>query len=244
MRISRVYTGRAMAIGDELTLDTATTHYVRNVLRLKSGALVDLFSEHHQADYRASLQISAKQCIANIESLVEFNSESSFKIDLLLGLSRGDHLDWSIQKATELGVRNITLFNADHSQMPIKSSQQEKKLAHWKAIAIKACEQSRRHLVPGVELCKNLTTVLNQNTESNYNWIASFEGERFQEMKLESGISAGNLLVGPEGGFSTGEIALATNHGFRAFTLGPRVLRTETAVATGLSIIQNRLGDI
>ncbi|MFT5502354.1 MAG: 16S rRNA (uracil1498-N3)-methyltransferase [Gammaproteobacteria bacterium] len=245
MRISRVYCEQTMAIGDQIILDTDQSHYVRNVLRLKSGQSIYLFNHSTSADFLATLSIGSKHCFADITSCLEFDHESPLKIHLLVGVSSRDHLDWSIQKTTELGVSKISLFNANHSQSPIKSGQLEKKMKHWQAVAIKACEQSQRHHVPDIQFQPNFARLLHEIDINDLKLITHFEGRNFQDIiKGLDRIRSMALLVGPEGGLSKTEIDLAIQNGFLKLGLGPRVLRTETATTVAVTLAQSIAGDI
>jgi 16S rRNA (uracil1498-N3)-methyltransferase len=245
MRISRIYCEQTMAIGDRIILDSDQSHYVRNVLRLKSGQDIYLFNHSTSADFLATLSVSSKICQANITSRLDFDHESPLKIHLLVGVSSRDHLDWSIQKTTELGVAKISLFNAKHSQSPIKPAQLEKKMKHWQAVAIKACEQSQRHKIPDIQFQTDLNRLLQVINVDDLKLITDFEGQSFQNIQNgRDPILNITILVGPEGGLSASEINLALQNDFLKLGLGPRVLRTETAATVAVAIAQSIAGDI
>ena len=232
-------------VGSRTSLDTAASHYIRNVLRLKTGAIVALFNGEDEADYLCRLEFSGKQTIANIESRQASQMESTLDSEIILGLSRGDHLDLALQKCTELGVSRLSIFNAQHSQIPLKPAQREKRFAHWRAITIKACEQCGRQRPPDIGFFCKLEEVLAAEHHRQNKLLLDFDGIDLTE-KLNALVQRDqlSLLIGPEGGLSQAEIDLAKKQGFEGVRLGPRVLRTETAAMASMAILQAILGDL
>ena len=121
MRISRLHIGIRPVVGDEISLDRGQSHYLKNVLRLKSGAAVVLFDGVEAVDYQSRLMLEGKQAKVCIESAQALDNESPLDSEIVQGLARNDHLDWMIQKTTELGVTKISIFNAERSQSPLKT---------------------------------------------------------------------------------------------------------------------------
>jgi 16S rRNA (uracil1498-N3)-methyltransferase len=218
---------------------------LRNVLRLKTGAVVTLFNGNDCCDYPSMLSYQGKQAIALVQRQVPASTESELPTEIVQGLSRSDHMDWMIQKTTELGVKRISIFNARHSQIPLKPKQTDKRLAHWQAVAIKACEQSGRHRPPQISFYRGLTELLDESVNRDVRFLLAFEGEGLQNFSVKRNTTQLiSLLVGPEGGLAESEIKLARDSGFDSVRLGPRVLRTETAATTALAIVQSMWGDI
>ena len=246
MRLSRLFIRQSLSVGSQVQLDVAASHYVRNVLRLKAGVSIALFNGDILSDFEAELSFEGKQTFATIQKQTSGNKESPLASEIIQGLSRSDHLDWMIQKTTELGVMTLSIFNAQHTQIPIKPAQLEKKLIHWQGIAIKACEQSGRFIPPQILFYKNLNQALAAQTNRETKWLLDFEGERIQSLLQQPTHSNSTLsiMIGPEGGLSSQEIVLAKNSGFISARLGPRVLRTETAAMTALAIAQSLWGDL
>ena len=245
MRLSRIFVRQSLSVGATIRLDVATSHYVRQVLRLKPGALVVLFNDEASLDFESLLSFEGKQSLATIQHASAGFSESTLASEIIQGLSRSDHLDWMIQKCTELGVRNISIFNAHHTQIPLKQAQLEKKLAHWQAIAVKACEQCGRFIPPGIQFYQNLAQTLSAPTRRESRLLLDFEGERLQSrLDLFDKKLPLSIMLGPEGGLSRIEIGQAHDDGFVSARLGPRVLRTETAAVTALAIAQSSWGDL
>ena len=242
MRTSRVYIDAVLAVGDEVSLERKQAHYLKNVLRLKPGAAFFLFNGRAAVDYRATLQLAGKDASARIESEHILATESALYSHVIQGLGRADHMDWMVQKTTELGVSRISIFAAARSQGKLRPKQVEKKLQHWHAIAISACEQCGRALLPQVEYFDALDSAL-PAVEQSCRLLLDFDGEPMASALPNSSADAA-LLLGPEGGLSEAEIALALEHGYQAVRLGPRVLRTETAATAALALLQSNLGDI
>ena len=245
MRLSRIYVRQALVEGAQIYLDADASHYLKNVLRLKPGVTIALFNGEDYCDYVSLLSYESKQAIAKICKRVASSTESVLKTEIIQGLSRSDHMDWMIQKCTELGVTRISVFNANHSQISLKPAQLDKRLLHWSNIAIKACEQCGRQVPPMINFQQNLASALDEGIRRDIKIMLDFEGSRLlSEPASISSTDQIAILLGPEGGLSQAEIESAKNTGFIATSLGPRILRTETAAATALAILQYNHGDI
>jgi len=245
MRLSRIYVRQTLVEGAQIYLDADASHYLRNVLRLKPGATIALFNGEDFCDYQSLLSYEGKQAIAKIRKRVAGSTESVLKTEIIQGLSRSDHMDWMIQKCTELGVTRISVFNANHSQISLKPAQLNKRLLHWSNIAIKACEQCGRQVPPQISFQQNLASLLDEEIRRDIKILLDSEGKRLlSEPASISSTDQIAILLGPEGGLSQAEIKSAQNTGFIATSLGPRILRTETAAATALAILQYNHGDI
>ena len=242
MRISRVHIGTTLVVGHEIPLDKAQSHYLKNVLRLKSGAAFFLFNGQEAIDYRATLRVDGKLLKARIEASMPLDTESRLKGEIIQGLGRADHMDWMIQKTTELGVSNISIFNAERSQARLKVPHRQKKIAHWRGVAISACEQCGRAIVPTIAFYDNLEQALVAASDS-FKLLLDFDGIPLAAA-LPADKSAVSILLGPEGGLNEQEIDFARTSGFQPASLGPRVLRTETAASAALAIVQSRIGDM
>ena len=245
MRLSRIFVQQPLNEGARLLIDSDTSHYLRNVLRLKAGAVVALFNGDDYCDYPSLLSYQGKQAIAHVQSQVSATTESELPTEIVQGLSRSDRMDWMIQKTTELGVKRISIFNALHSQIPLKPRQTDKRLTHWQAVAIKACEQSGRHRPPQINFYHGLAELLDEPVNRDVRFLLDFEGEGLQSFSVKrNALQLISLLVGPEGGLAESEIKQARDSGFESVRLGPRVLRTETAAITALAIVQSMWGDL
>lgn len=244
MRLSRIFVDHPLQQGALVQLDVDRSHYVRNVLRLKPGTSVLLFNGRDLFDYEALLSYEGKQAIASIQKRVASNGNPGLSTEIIQGLSRSDHMDWMIQKCTELGVTRISVFNAKHTQIPLKSNQLAKRLMHWRNIALKACEQSGRQVPPQLDFYQTIAEAIEIELPRELKFLLSFEGTRLQSNPATTNTNGIALLLGPEGGLSETEIKSALDAGFIATRLGPRVLRTETAAASALAIVQYIYGDM
>lgn len=242
MRKTRVFTEAGLVVGDIITLDKPRAHYLKNVLRLKPGAAFFLFNGGEAIDYEARLIIEGKRLTAEILTARPLATESALTSEIIQGLGRADHMDWTIQKTTELGVNRISIFNAARTQSPLKATQLEKKLVHWRAVAISACEQCGRAIVPEIEFHAGLEAALAAAVGA-CKLILDFAGKPLAS-SLEPSRPSVSILLGPEGGLTDAEIGLAHKTEFQAVSLGPRVLRMETAATAALAIVQSPPGNI
>ena len=244
MRITRVHVEDELEVGAEIVLAQAQTHYLKHVLRLKPGAALVLFDGRQCFDFHAMLTTDGKKLGARIDSATAVETESSLVVDLIQGLGRADHMDWIIQKTTELGVSRIVLFNAERSQTPVKLAQLEKKIQHWRSVAISACEQSGRAIPPEITFQRDLDQAMATST-IDCKLLLDFSGDSLTSVLQQRPPRTPLVfLLGPEGGLNPTEIEIAKTTGFAPVTLGPRVLRTETAAISALAIAQSLLGDM
>jgi 16S rRNA (uracil1498-N3)-methyltransferase len=242
MRIPRVHVEQELAVGAEIVLAQAQSHYLKHVLRLKPGAALLLFNGREARDFPSVLLADGKQLVARVDDEQAVDTEPGIACEIIQGLGRGDHMDWVIQKSTELGAGRILLFNAERSQRPPKPAQLEKKMQHWRGVAISAAEQSGRAIVPGVDFEQELATAIDACTAET-RLLLDFAGAAPADVLPRSTASIA-ILLGPEGGLTPAEIELAASRGFTPLRLGPRVLRTETAATAALAIVQSLVGDI
>ena len=242
MRIPRVHVDNELEAGAEIALAEAQSHYLKHVLRLKPGAALLLFDGTEAKDYQAVLLIEGKKLRARIETAIPVSTESSLGCEIIQGLGRADHMDWTIQKTTELGAARIALFNAERTQTPLKPKQLQKKLQHWRGVAISACEQSGRALLPDIEFHPDLQAAL-ESTRADCRLLLDFDGKPLRAL-LAGPVASAGILLGPEGGLTAAEIDRAKQADFVAASLGPRVLRTETAATSALAVVQALAGDL
>lgn len=235
MRISRVFCSSPLSSGVEVVLEGQTAHYLGKVLRLGPGAPLVLFNGDG-TEYAATLtQAGKKHCTVLPGAQAWPAVESALHTVLGLGISRGERMDYAVQKATELGVNLIAPLFTEHCEVRLNEERKEKRQEHWQQIAISACEQSGRVRVPQVLAPQPLAT-----------WVKSSPAELCLVLDHEqAGALGGNrpeggvaLLIGPEGGLAPAEIQLALAAGFKGIALGKRVLRTETAPVAALSVLQ------
>ncbi|MFT7437745.1 MAG: 16S rRNA (uracil1498-N3)-methyltransferase, partial [Polaribacter sp.] len=179
--------------------------------------------------------VSIKESLPN-------DRESLLKIHLVIGISRGERMDWVIQKATELGVHIITPIFTERTEVKLAGSRLEKRLVHWQQVSISACEQCLRNVVPTINSAVSLQQCLGTH-DGGLKIVLHHRTER-PLTELQNTNNHVTILVGPEGGLSDDEITLAESNGYNAVKLGPRVLRTETAPLAAISILQSLWGDM
>ena len=241
MREIRVYTNQPLSSGGEITLETQASRHLATVLRLKPGTPVTLFNGQG-GEYSASLVSCGKQVRAAVHDFVDSERESPLNIYLGIGLSRGDRMDMVIQKATELGVTAITPLYTERTEVKLKGDRAEKKLRHWQQVVASACEQCHRNRLPEISAPVSLSEWIEQ-IEVEEKLVLHHRSEQTLSQLQEQQPASVALLIGPEGGLSEQEINLAEKEGFSGLKLGPRVLRTETAPLTAISVLQTLWGD-
>ena len=243
MRIPRIYVDLPLSVGTDISLKSDRAHYLLKVLRMEIGRHLRLFNGDG-FDYLAILTATQKKSLdVHIEATEAQQSESLFRIHLAQVVSKGNRMDFTLQKAVELGVNEITPLTSSRSEVSFKGDRFDKKLEHWRNIIISACEQSGRAVVPTLNAIQSLNHLIKQAPKTTQRWILSPEIETHPLNQCPQSTSA-LLLIGPEGGFSEEEITQAQQRGFQGLTFGPRVLRTETAGLVAVSILQHRFGDL
>lgn len=239
MRVIRACVDAPLAVGARIALpEDAAGHLVR-VLRLGIGDACVLFNGDGN-DYDARIaSISRKSVEADIGSAREVGNESPLRIVLVQGIARGEKMDWILQKATELGVAGIVPVHGERGEVRLDGERAQKRLRHWRSVVVSACEQSGRARKPEVAAPCGLAEAL-----------ADLPATRLMldpgaAQPLPSNIidNACALAIGPEGGWSTADMATLAAAGFAGARLGPRVLRTETAGIAAIAALQARAGD-
>jgi 16S rRNA (uracil1498-N3)-methyltransferase len=231
-----------MAQGDLLIASEQVSHYLLTVLRLKIGFSLIVFNGGN-GEYQATIQHIGRKKIVTLEigEHQANNNEPTLQIVLGLGICRADRMDFAIQKAVELGVGEIIPLHTDYSVIKLDAEQAQRKYRHWQLIAQHACEQSGRTCVPTVSLPLSLSAWLDEKKEA---CCLLFHPSATQSLRSIATTSQSFVLLsGSEGGFSDNEHSYAIKAGFSPVSLGPRILRAETAVVAELTAVQLRWGD-
>ncbi len=242
MRRSRLFVEISLSVGQEIVLAKDLSHYLLNVLRKRINSSITLFNGQG-GEYVANLvSITKKLAKLQIYEYKNIDCESPLKLTLVQSISRSEHMDYTIQKAVELGVQNIVPVITERSP-PLHKIDKRKR--HWDKIIISACEQSGRNHLPQLHDVVALTTWLDESQIGDY-LVLSPTGIRslcvsLSRHDIQHPIT---VLVGPEGGLSDLEIELAIEAGYLDINLGKRILRTETAASAILSICQIWHGDL
>jgi 16S rRNA (uracil1498-N3)-methyltransferase len=225
-----------------LKLSPDAHHHLFTVLRTKENEEIIVFNGKGQS-WRARVKSVGKKAgeIELIDSINE-NTESPLKIHLAQAVSKGERMDLVMQKATELGVTEITPILTERGNVKLDQERWDKKLAHWNEIMISACEQSGRSVLPVLNPVIDLKTWFTQLPQGLRLILSPTAA---QPLKAETQPEQVTLLIGPEGGLTEQEIEFATHRfQFQPIQLGPRILRTETAALAALSILQFAWGDL
>lgn len=242
MRISRFYIDTSLSVDTEIALPLDLVHYINNVLRLKTNTPIVLFNGDGN-EYPADLtMISKRRAEAIVTSQIGISTESSLYLHLAQGVSKGERMEIAIQKAVEIGVCEITPVITELCNVKLTEERWEKKFQSWHKLVIAACEQCHRNVIPKINRPLSLQTWFGQASELQK--LILVPGANTYLSGLTKPQKGFKLLVGPEGGFSKQEVYTAQELGFKAVNLGPRVLRTETAAAASLAILQAQHGDM
>ena len=240
MRVSRLYTTATLSTGKTIELDDDNAHYVRTVLRLKKDTDIILFNGTGGEYLGSVFEVSRKSVLIDIKQWIDRSVESPLIVTLGLGISRGDRMDLTVQKAVELGVNHITPLMTEHCVVQLKGEKRPQRLVHWQKIAQHAAEQSGRTMVPPLTDIHQLQ-----------HWVALQQGLKiFLDPYATTSLAELSpingqvtLLTGPEGGFADQERTLAKANGFIPISMGKRILRTETASLAALAAVQILWGD-
>ena len=242
MRVPRIYQPQPLHVGQQLALDSDGANHVGRVLRLPVGADIILFNGEGGQYQCRLVESGKKKVVADVVSFDDRDCESPLKIHLGQGISRGDKMELTIQKAVELGVDSITPLFSERCGVKLSGERLDKKLHQWQRIVISACEQCGRNSVPRVNAPMQLADWLaEESDELKLNLHPRAEHSINTLPAPDNGV---RLLIGPEGGLSGEEIDSASQQGFTDVLIGPRVLRTETAALTVISALQCRFGDL
>ena len=242
-RIARCYTDQVLSGEGEIELDKRSSHHLSTVLRTKIGTPVRLFNGDGN-EYAGELIATGKKTRVLMDACYPGQLESPLQVTLIQAIARGDKMDGIVQKATELGVNIIQPVYTRQSITKLDANRAERKRDHWQNIAISACEQCGRCVLPTIlpiESLRNSLATLDNSTPEEQRWVLSPVGEA--KKMAPSVVRQVSLLVGPESGFDEDELTASRNAKFTELQLGPRVLRTETAGPAAIAVIQARYGD-
>ncbi|MDZ4731844.1 MAG: 16S rRNA (uracil(1498)-N(3))-methyltransferase [Xanthomonadales bacterium] len=240
MRIHRIYTFEQLAPDQMVVLDAASSHYLARVLRVVVDQPLVLFNGDGH-DYATTVEkVSKSGVVARISSRLPAKADSPLRTTLVQSLARGERTDYALQKATELGLTVFQPVESARTEVRLKPEKLGTRMTHWHKVMISACEQCGRARLPELRPPMELAE-----------WAAAESGDMrlvldpaadlpLAQLELSSAVQ---ILVGPEGGFEDQELELLQRCGIRSVSLGPRILRTETAGPTALAIMQAMAGD-
>ncbi|MCW5588321.1 MAG: 16S rRNA (uracil(1498)-N(3))-methyltransferase [Legionellales bacterium] len=240
MRITRCYVDQPLTLEAELTLPQAVATHLHQVLRVKEKQTIILFNGDGH-DYHAIIQSSQKRCITVLITAKNLKTtESPAYLHLGQVISRGERMRYTLQKAVELGVSEITPLISARCNVKLDADKQTQRLEHWRNIIIAAAEQSGRAVLPRLNPIMDIGAWLPQ--QKNGILLDPASSQTLASITFNS--RDATILIGSEGGLEQPEIAAAITQGFQGIALGPRILRTETAAVVILSLLQAKLGDL
>ena len=241
MSNARFYCPELNTDGTQIPLPDAAHRHAVQVLRLKQGERIRLFDGRGLEYYAELTQVAKRSSTVTLLDKVTLDNESPLNITLLQGISRGERMDYALQKAVELGVNRIIPVVTERCNVQLSSGRAEKRLAHWHGVMVSACEQSGRSVLPELSNIMMLDEALADNAITCRFVLAPEATIGFAALEQPDAVS---LLIGPEGGLSEQEVQQAITENYQAIKFGPRILRTETATAAAIAVIQTMWGDL
>lgn len=241
--IPRIHCPQGLAPGATVALPAVAAHHVARVLRLQEGDALTLF-DGHGGEWSATIaRVVKNEVHAHLLAFDAIEREFLPPVTLVQSIAAADKMDWIVQKCVELGVAAIRPVAAKRSVIRLSGERMERRVAHWQAIAVAACEQCGRNRVPLVAPIVDLPQYLAEQAVENELRLALLPDGVRRLGDLALPVGKVSLIVGPEGGFDEGELTAVRLAGFAAVRLGPRILRTETAGAAALAGMITLWGD-
>jgi 16S rRNA (uracil1498-N3)-methyltransferase len=241
MRIPRIYTAQVLREHGRLTLEHDPARHLHQVLRLKPGARLYLFDGSGR-DFAARIESTGRGGVeVSVQSAGAPEPAPPLAIRLLLGISKGERMEYAVQKAVELGVEELIPLLTEHTVVKLDPPRLARRLEHWRKVVIGACEQSGRRRLPKLGPPRELAVQLEEETVGVRLVLDAGATASLTDLALSA--ARVSLLVGPEGGLSERELRSATAAGFVPLRLGPRILRTETAPLAAIAAMQALWGD-
>lgn len=242
MRQSRIFTSQPLSVAVTVELTGPAFHYLARVLRLSTGSALTLFNGDGK-DYLGEITgIESKSVLVRIIDGTDAGNESPLKITLVQGVCRGERMDYALQKATELGVFCIQPLISHRVEVRLDKTRLVKRLNHWQGVVTSACEQSGRALVPEVKTPLRLSDWVATADSSPRLVLDPYTQDKLAELSIAD--RSLSLVIGPEGGFTDEEIQGFQENGLTPVSLGPRVLRTETAGPAAIAVLQAKTGGL
>ncbi len=242
MRLIRVYVEEPLSVGTSCAVGGSAANHIKRVLRLRDGDALTLF-DGRGGEYTGRIAGMHKDAVrVDVQEHHDVERESALDLRLVQGISRGERMDWVMQKATELGVRRIVPVLTERTVVKLDERQGERKIQHWRGIVIAACEQCGRNRLPELTAPVSFFDAVRASEAETTRLLLSPSATlRARDLPRPSQVT---LLIGPEGGLADSEEGFAIRAGFEPVQLGPRVLRTETAAVAALAALQHDFGDL
>lgn len=241
MRTPRFYEPQAFTEGQTFNLSDGATQHVSRALRMRPGDQLILFNGDGCEYYAELTEVAKRSARAQITKIATPTRQSPLKVTIGQSVSRGERMDYAIQKATELGMQQMVPLFTERCEVRLNAERQDKRRQHWQQVAVSACEQSLRCDVPEITAPQSLNEWIN-SVEADLKLVLHHHTEQpLGDFDKPESIA---LLIGPEGGLSETEVEQALAQGFKPVAFGPRVFRTETAPVAALSVLQYIWGDL
>ena len=241
MSIPRFHVAQPLALGMRFTLPSGPARHAARALRLPPGAELTLF-DGRGGEYAAIIERIIKDDVAvAVTGYRAVERESTLDIALAQGISSGERMDYTLQKAVELGINAIQPIAAHRSVVKLSAERADRRVAHWQGVVASACEQCGRNTLPPVTQPLTLANWLGTRPAGRLLFLSPTAAHRLAELPRPAGRDT--LVVGPEGGFEADEIAALEAAGAVPVRLGARILRTETAALAALAAMQTLWGD-
>jgi 16S rRNA (uracil1498-N3)-methyltransferase len=243
MALTRLFVSDNLSADQQLRVGGEQARYIGRALRLRVGDSISVFNGNNGEFSASVVTIERNSVVIQIDSPIDTATESNLKLHLVQGISRGERMDFVVQKATELGVKRISPVLTEYGVVKLDAARAAKRRDHWQAVAESACEQSGRTRPPLIDAPMDLNAWFGARAKEPDTDLILRPGATTALAAIDSPKTKVCLLIGPEGGFSNKEYEDAEVSGFAAVSLGPRVLRTETAAVAALAVAQSLWGD-
>lgn len=235
----------------KITILDEDVNHISKALRLSLGDEIEVSDGEEYVYVGTIIEITKKEILVKIINQEKINTESNLNITIFQSIPKSTKMDWIVQKSTELGITSIVPVISERTIVQFSNAKDaEKKRERWEKIALEAAKQSKRGIVPRVESPVSFKKSLDMSINNELN-ILAYEKEAnkglkriLKQYKQEKAIKSIGIWIGPEGGFDEKEIGLLNNYRFETITLGPRILRTETAGAALISALMYEIGDL
>lgn len=242
MRQPRIYQNQVLQLNTPIELSADAAHHIGSVLRMKPQQAICLFNGNGGEYHGEIFTVAKKKISVHLTEFIDKSIESPLSIHLGQGISRGEKMDFTVQKSVELGVKEITPLFSERCGVKLNADRLEKKWQHWQQVAISAAEQSGRTEITTVHKPIPIQAWLAQSTNALKLTLHPRATDTIKS--VERPTEGVRFLIGPEGGLTDEEIKQTVTADFQEIQLGPRILRTETAALTVLSALQLQFGDL
>lgn len=244
MRHTRIFVDQPLSIDQDLVLGADATEHVARVLRMREGDAVVLFNGDGR-DFPSTLtHCTRREVRARIDATVPGIGASALPLVLAQAVVRGNKMDMVMQKAVELGVHALIPLVTERCMIELDARRAERRQQHWQSVVISACEQCGRSTVPTIARLQSLSEWCADLADDGALRLVLLPGADQRLRDLDLGDAGAVLVVGPEGGLSSGDVETLESAGFTGLALGPRILRTETAGLAALAALQAVHGDM